>query len=131
MKASSFLLNITSDNPDRLRAFYQDVVGLVPDPDFGMSYPIVPGVYLGIDGHSEVHGMTKEPQRVLIDFFVEDIDAEQERLRAKGVEFIRDHGTEWWGAIISTFTDPDGNYLQLIQYDPSLATENPDEKATA
>jgi predicted enzyme related to lactoylglutathione lyase len=131
VKAISFLINITSENPERLREFYQDVVGLVPDPEFGGAFPVVPGVYLGIDGHSEVHGMTKEPPRVLIDFFVDDIDAEQERLAAKGVQFIRDKGTEWWGAIISTFADPDGNLCQLINFDESRMTENPDEAAKA
>jgi hypothetical protein len=47
------------------------------------------------------------------------------------VEFLRDKGTEWWGAIISTFADPDGNYCQLIKFDPSIATENPDLVAQA
>jgi predicted enzyme related to lactoylglutathione lyase len=131
MKANSFLINITSEDPTRLKEFYEGVVGLVPDPDFGGCYPIVPGVYLGVDGHSETHGMTKEPNRVLIDFFVDDIKAEQARLEAKGVQFIRDKGTEWWGAIISTFADPDGNLCQLIEFDPSVATEDPDKVAKA
>ena len=28
--------------------------------------------------------------------------------------FIRKEGTEYWGGVISTFLDPDGNYCQLM-----------------
>ncbi len=80
---------------------------------------MVGGTSLLIDGHSETKGRTKEPQRVLISFFVDDIAAEQSRLDAHGVRFIRDKGREWWGGVISTFLDPDGNYLQIIEYHPA------------
>ena len=55
---------------------------------------------------------------MLINFFVDDIDAEQKRLQAQGVPCIRDKGKEYWGGVISTFIDPDGNYIQLIQFRP-------------
>ena len=60
---------------------------------------------------------------------MEDIHASQAELEAKGVEFFRDKGVEYWGGIISSFQDPDGNYVQLIQFDPSLA--RPEEEAAA
>ena len=41
-----------------------------------------------------------------------------QRLEEQGVTFIRTAGRETWGGIISTFTDPDGNYLQLIEFRP-------------
>ena len=37
-------------------------------------------------------------------------------LEAAGVQCIRRLGQEYWGGIISTFVDPDGNYVQLIEY---------------
>lgn len=55
---------------------------------------------------------------MLINMFVEDIAAEQARLQAQGVTFIREQGKEYWGGVISTFLDPDGNYLQLIEFRP-------------
>lgn len=55
---------------------------------------------------------------MLINFFVEDLAAEQKRLEAEGVRFIRTAGKEYWGGVISTFVDPDGNYAQLIQFNP-------------
>jgi len=55
---------------------------------------------------------------MLLNFFVEDLAAEQARLEGHGVEFVRKAGKEYWGGVISTFVDPDGNYCQLIEYQP-------------
>ena len=118
MQVNSFLVNVTSDQPDRLKQFYADVVGLPRNPDMGDgAFMAGPTPFL-IDGHSAVKGATKEPQRMLLDFFVDDLAAEQKRLEGAGVKFIRTAGKEEWGGTISTFLDPDGNYVQLIEYKP-------------
>ena len=118
MKINSLLINLTSEEPERMKAFYADVVGLEKNPDMGDDAFRAGGATLAIDGHSETKGTAKEPQRVLIDFFVEDVVAERERLEGKGVSFVRKEGKEWWGGIISTFQDPDGNFCQIIEYKP-------------
>jgi predicted enzyme related to lactoylglutathione lyase len=119
MNVTSLFINLTSENPERLTAFYRDVVELPKAEGMGENSFSVAGAVIGIDGHSEIKGPAKEPQRVLIDFFVDDIKAEQARLEARGVKFIRKEGKEYWGGIISTFLDPDGNYCQLIEYRPA------------
>lgn len=132
MQVTNFFLNITSDNPARLGAFYRDVVGLEQDLDTGeWSFHAGPGAKIGIDGHSETKGRTKEPNRVLIDLMVDDIVAAEDELKGRGVSFLRSQGKEFWGGIISTFADPDGNYVQVIQYDPSAAVAMPEAAATA
>jgi predicted enzyme related to lactoylglutathione lyase len=119
MKPTSFIVNVTSESPDKLIAFYRDVVELPPNPNIGEgAFEVVPGVSFIVDGHSDTKGKAKEPQRVLVDFFVDDLAAEQARLKSKGVKFVREEGREQWGGVISTFLDPDGNYCQLIQYKP-------------
>jgi predicted enzyme related to lactoylglutathione lyase len=119
MKPTSFIVNITSEAPDKLIAFYRDVIELPPNPEIGEgAFEVMPGVSFIVDGHSETKGKAKEPHRVLIDFFVDDLAAEQARLKSKGVKFVREEGKEQWGGVISTFLDPDGNYCQLIQYKP-------------
>lgn len=118
MKVDSFIVNLTSENPGRLAAFYGDVVGLPQNTEIGEGAFHVADATLVVDGHSETKGVAKEPQRVLIDFFVDDLQTEQERLEAQGVRFIRTAGREEWGGLISTFLDPDGNYCQLIEYHP-------------
>jgi predicted enzyme related to lactoylglutathione lyase len=118
MQVESFNINITSEDPDRLVAFYRDVVGLPVHAQMGDGAFELGDAALLVDGHSETHGPAKEPQRVLINFFVADLAAEQSRLEGHGVEFIRTAGREYWGGVISTFLDPDGNYLQLIEFRP-------------
>ena len=115
MNIKSFAVNLTSEKPEPMKAFYRDIVGLAPKPEYGDGAFDAGGAELFIDGHSETHGPAKEPQRALIDFFVDDLASEQKRLEKHGVTFIRSAGTEEWGGVISTFLDPDGNYCQLIQ----------------
>lgn len=122
MEVTHFIINIGTDDEDRLRKFYTETVGLTPNPDMGPgAFNLTPGTTLAIAGHDKVHGMAKEPDRMLIDFMVTDLKAEQERLKAKGVEFVREEGKEEWGGIISTFLDPDGNYCQLIEWNQAGA----------
>lgn len=118
MKVSHLFVNLTSEDPGRLAAFYRDVVGLPPQEGMGEGALNAGGATLGFDGHSETRGRAREPQRVLIDLFVDDLVSEQTRLEAAGVTFIRKEGVEYWGGKISTFLDPDGNYIQLIEYKP-------------
>ena len=115
MEVGNFLVNITTAQPEALSAFYREVVGLPVNMDMGESAFSVGGATLIIDGHSETSGPTKEPSRLLINFFVDDLAAEQARLEAQDVPFIRTAGKEPWGGTISTFTDPDGNYVQIGQ----------------
>ena len=118
MKVNTLFVNLTSEDPQRLMKFYSDVVGLPKKPEMGEGALDAGGATLGFDGHSETKGSTKEPTRVLIDLFVDDVAAEQSRLEARGVKFIRSAGKEYWGGVISTFLDPDGNYCQIIEYKP-------------
>ncbi len=118
MKVNQFILNVTSEDADRLATFYADTVGLPKNPDVGERAFTAGGTVFLIDGHSETKGTAKEPHRTLINFFVDDLTAEQGRLEGQGVKFIRTAGREQWGGVISTFLDPDGNYCQLIQFRP-------------
>jgi predicted enzyme related to lactoylglutathione lyase len=118
MKVNSFIVNLTSEDPGKLITFYGDVVGLPRNTEIGEDAFDVAGATLVVDGHSETKGAAKEPQRVLINFFVDDLQAEQTRLEEQGVRFIRTAAREEWGGTISTFLDPDGNYCQLIEFKP-------------
>lgn len=120
MNVTSFNINITSSQLDKMTQFYGETLGLKQDP-FSMGYEVAGGVHLHLDSHSDISGPTKEPARVLVNFMVDDLAAEQAALEAKGVKFIRTAGVEAWGGKISTFLDPDGNYLQLMEYHPEAA----------
>ena len=107
---------IGTEDLQRLAAFYRDVMGLKPEMEDG-SFVVFQGeggAQLALGAHSEVKGRAKDPDRVIVDFDVDDCQAEYERLKAQGVEFIRPPGQDE-GAIIATLSDPDGNLLQLFQ----------------
>ena len=116
MNVTGSFVNITTEDAARLGAFYRDTVGLTQEEGMGPYAFKFGGTTLAFDGHSETHGATKEPSRVLFSMFVDDLAAEQKALEAKGVKFSRTAGKEEWGGLISTFSDPDGNIMQLIEY---------------
>jgi len=53
----------------------------------------------------------------VIDFLVDDIDADYRRLRKRRVRFIRPPRDQLWGGRTALFRDPDGNILQMVQID--------------
>ena len=124
MKVTNTLVNITSDNPERLMKFYTEVVGLPKNPDMGDGAVDAGGTTLGFDGHSKVtrcdEGAGARAHRLL------------RRGHRRGAEAPRggrrevhpqSQGKEYWGGIISTFTDPDGNLVQLIEYRPEAGDD--------
>jgi predicted enzyme related to lactoylglutathione lyase len=123
VKVNSLYIQLTSNDPERLYTFYKDTVGLPLMEGMGRYTFNICGAALGIDGHSDTDGQAKEPNRLFLDFFVDDVKAERERLEAAGVQFIRNEGQEPWGGVISTFVDPDGNYGQIIEFRPTEGTQ--------
>ena len=110
---------IWTEHLDELLVFYQDTLGLTPHsvrPDF-VSF-IWGDVRLGIGRHSEIKGVTKDPYRVMVNLGVDNIHKAYDALRAKGVSFIRPPEQEHWGGWVATFSDPDGNTIQLLQSGP-------------
>jgi hypothetical protein len=82
MEITDFNINITSSQSDVLSDWYESVLGLARNEESGGF--IVGGVHIFIDGHSETSGAAKEPHRVLINMSVDDLAAEQARLRGSG-----------------------------------------------
>jgi predicted enzyme related to lactoylglutathione lyase len=118
-----FAIARPSGDPDRLRAFYRDVVGLSEGPP-DLGNPLAAGgASIYIAPHSEVQGPAKEPARVMLNLFVNDLASEQKRIEGHGVKFLRSAGREYWGGVISTFVDPDGSYAQLIEFRPQEAQQ--------
>jgi predicted enzyme related to lactoylglutathione lyase len=109
MSIESILL--ASTRPDRLRQWYADAFGVLPDADGFL--PLGPGVL--VDGRDDVADRTIEPGRVILNHHVPSIHRAAERLDAMGASWVapverRDAGL-WFG----TVEDPDGNYVQVIE----------------
>jgi len=132
MNVTRISLQLASENPQRLAAFYRDVVQLPAQPEFGdHAFALGPAGTLFVVDHSQVAGPTREPARAINDLHLEGLDDEQARLEAAGVSFARSKGVEYWGGVISTFNDPDGNLVQLMEFRPELARPEGEAAAVA
>jgi predicted enzyme related to lactoylglutathione lyase len=110
---------IWTDDVQRLAAFYRDILGLPVHserPDF-VAFEF--GAFrLSIGRHDRVTGASRDPFRFMVNLGVSEIQETHAALRGKGVEFLRPPEQESWGGWIATFSDPDGNILQLLQQPP-------------
>ncbi len=50
-----------------------------------------------------------------VEFLIDDVDEMYNELKNKGVNFIKELHDEPWGGRQATFTDPDGNILEIVQ----------------
>jgi predicted enzyme related to lactoylglutathione lyase len=118
---------IGSENAQKLAEFYREVVGLKQTMEFemgengeskGFAFEME-GCSIYINDHSEVHARSHEPQRVIFNLKVDDIEEEVARLNGAGVKKIADiYHVEDYG-MIATFEDVDGNYFQFVQTHPN------------
>ncbi len=115
MKLKSIIL--FSSNPKILLEFYMKVLNMEPDWINGEYADFKTGdTYFEIGPHSEVVSKNLNPQRCLINFHVEDVESEFERIKKTGALVIKEvySPTEDTRLKIATFADPDGNYFQMM-----------------
>lgn len=102
-----------------MRAFYVEVLGLTPRSDragfvnFEFGYQ-----RLTIAVHDAVAGESDHPERIMINLAVRDIDTLWHRIVVSGSVAVRSPSLEPWGGLVATFEDPDGNFIQLMQFTP-------------
>jgi predicted enzyme related to lactoylglutathione lyase len=105
-----------ADRFPAMARFYRDTLGLTPRsdrPDF-INFDWG-SVRLSVGVHAALRGASREPLRVMVNLTVTDIQPVHARLAAAGVVFSRPPEREEWGGWVATFSDPDGNILQLMQ----------------
>lgn len=106
---------LASTQPERLGAWYAAV--LAPEEDgYVDGYRVLNygGFYLLIDGRDDVAVSNPDPTRVIVNFDVSDAAYVVQRMEEEGTTWVapledRD------GSLFATGTDPDGNYVQVIQ----------------
>jgi predicted enzyme related to lactoylglutathione lyase len=103
-----------TEDVKRLAAFYEKVFSKPADFVDGEYHGWQVGsTYFTMGSHSEVHGASSEPARILLNFETSDVQSEFERIRAAGATVVREP-YEMGGGWIATLADPDGNYFQLM-----------------
>ena len=70
---------------------------------------------LTIGTHDQVKGKNKDKYRIMINFYVDNINETFSNLSKKGVKIIRKPEKEAWGGLVATLEDPDCNIIQLLQ----------------
>ena len=108
----------SEDLQKSLLPFYRDVVGLpvsIDTPGFAVLGASPSGPSLALGTHSEVKGKNADPARHMVGLASDDIQADFQRLKSKGVEFIEEP-TKFDNVTVATFKDPEGNYVQLLQF---------------
>ncbi|MFD0776004.1 VOC family protein [Streptomonospora algeriensis] len=106
---------LASRDPERLREWY--ACALEPQEVSEVDhYRILTfrGFYLIIDSRDDIAATNPDPGRVILNFDVEDARAAVKRIEEAGTRWVapledRD------GSLMATATDPDGNYVQVIQ----------------
>ena len=104
---------VGSTDPDRLRSWYREAFA----PDQGEQGPLdVGGVLLVFDKRSEVADKNLEPVRTMVNFHVQDARETVAHLNAMGVTWIAELEKRPSG-FFATLLDPDGSYVQIIEFD--------------
>ena len=98
-----------------MREFYVEVLGLMPrsDREGFVNFAWGP-VRLTIGIHDRVTGRSGDPLRIMVNLAVDDLDRIHERLLRSGVPCLRQPSPEPWGGRVATYSDPDGNTIQLL-----------------
>ena len=117
LKLNSFLLS--SAQPKKLVAFYRQVLGHAPNWEEGeySGFENDGCFTLVIGPHSKVHRQNSNPERIIFNFETADVKGDFERVKqlddAKVVAepYKMEDNQDFW---IATFSDPDGNYFQLV-----------------
>lgn len=119
-------INISSENAKNLADFYKNKVGLKQTMEFEMDEEGEAGFAFEMEGcgiyildHSKIKGKSNQPERIMFNLEVDNIETEVKRLKDQGVKLIQDiYHVEEYGQI-ATFEDIDGNFFQLVQTRPN------------
>jgi len=111
LKPGSIILGTT--RPVELRDWYRRALA----PQYNGEGPInLGGFLLVIEQRDDVDEKNNEPGRMILNFHVDDFDAVEAQLRAAGADWLSPV-TDRPSGRFGTFADPDGNYLQIIQFE--------------
>ena len=109
------LLWTSDERHPAMRAFYAETLGMRPRSDrLGFVNFELGGARLTVAVHGEVSGPARDPLRIMVNLAVDGLDEMHRRLIEKEVPCLRPRSGEL-GRAVATYTDPDGNVVQLFE----------------
>jgi predicted enzyme related to lactoylglutathione lyase len=119
---------IVTDDVERLAGFYARLIGVpVALNEYYVEVPAGPmSVGFSKRRFTEYHrcpgaagGATRDGRQdrgpeTILDFAADDVDAEYERIKALGVEWVMPPATQPWGNRSMIFRDPEGNLINVF-----------------
>jgi catechol 2,3-dioxygenase-like lactoylglutathione lyase family enzyme len=122
MTATLGSMLLGSRDPDRLRDWYCQAFDLKPN-DHGVLE--AGDLAVIVEPRDDVSATNPEPGRFIVNFHVPDARAAAAHLTKLGVTWVAEVEEREPGHRIGTFTDPDGNYVQVIELGPEYAEQRP------
>jgi catechol 2,3-dioxygenase-like lactoylglutathione lyase family enzyme len=111
---------VITGNVARLRDFYGQVLQIAPSADRAeyVEFAFKGSALSFYDANSfqeyaEDAAMPGRNRSVMIEFRVDDVDAEYERLQQLQIEWVKPPSTQPWGNRSIYFRDPDGNLINV------------------
>lgn len=111
---------VITGNVARLREFYAQVLQMAPTSDRAEYVEFAfNGSALSFYDASAFQEFAQDaalPERnrsVMIEFRVDDVDAEYDRLRRMQIDWVKPPSTQPWGNRSMYFRDPDGNLVNV------------------
>ena len=114
---SSMLLGST--DPDRLRDWYRRAFEPAAIEQVGLDFGDLAVI---VEPRDDVSATNPEPGRFIVNFHVDDVQAIAKHLDSMGVTWlveVEEREPGWFGTLL----DPDGNYVQVIQFKPGALPE--------
>jgi len=102
---------------DRASRFYEETMGLEKKYQYSSYVGFeCGGVEIGLIPKLAEGQKANQPS-ASVEFLIDDVEKLCSELKGKGVRFVEELHEEPWGGKQATFTDPDGNTLQIVQID--------------
>lgn len=114
---------IVTENVPGMAAFYSCLLGpKVPSNEYYVEIPTgAMSVGLSKCRFTEEHSgsgcttsRSARPGELILDFVVDDVDAEYERIAALGVEWVLPPTTQPWGRRTMLFRDPESHLVNVL-----------------
>jgi len=107
-------LMVGTSQPEVMSEFYTKIFAKPADMVDGDWHGWQVGkAFFSVGKHSEIHGNSKEPQRLIFNLETKEVKAEFNRMKSLGAQVIKEP-YEMESMMIATLADPDGNYFQLM-----------------